>query len=162
MLSLQTPRRTFQRDNHRPPLSLIMINPNLKVQFRDLTPSLAVIARMQSELRKLSRHHGNIRNCRATISTPDHHHQHGRHFQLRLEMDLDGAVIVVDHEPSARRALASAKSGRASKSVELDADHKDAYVAIRDAFLIAHRRLDEHVRKNLTRARRGKKIGGAI
>lgn len=77
-------------------------------------------------------------------------------------MDLDGAVMVVDHEPSTRRALASAKSGRASKSVELDADHKDAYVAIRDAFLIAHRRLDEHVRKNLTRARRGKKIGGTI
>jgi hypothetical protein len=130
-----------------------MINPNLKIQFRDLMPSPAIGVRIEHEFEKLLRHHGNIQGLRAMISAPDHHHRHGRHFQLRLEIDLNGTVIEVGHEPSTRQALTKARSRRAAKSVEIEPDHKDAYVVIRDAFAIAQRRLDEHVRRDLTRSR---------
>jgi hypothetical protein len=33
------------------------------------------------------------------------------------------------------------------KSTEVDSPHKDAYIALHDAFDIAHRRLEDHVRR---------------
>lgn len=130
------------------------MNPILQVQFRDLTPSPAITTRIEQEFRKLLRHHGSVQRFRATISAPDHHHQHGRHFRLRLEVELPGLTVVTDHKPPARRPVAETEAGRRAKSTELEADHKDAYVAIRDTFAVAHRRLDEHVRKTRTQRHR--------
>ncbi len=123
------------------------MNPNLHIQFRDIAPSPALTERVRKEFQKLSGHHENIVSCRATIGMPHSHHQHGKHFQVHLEIAIPRNKVIVDHNPPARQAVLRDDKPRAVKGDEIDVTHKDAYVAIRDVFEAAQRRLDELVRR---------------
>jgi hypothetical protein len=66
---------------------------------------------------------------------------------VQLDLRLPGAEIVVKHEPNERQLLAESAAASVHKSTEVDSTHKDAYIALHDAFDIAHRRLEDHVRR---------------
>lgn len=108
--------------------------PPAQVTYRHLPPSPAITARILSEVAKLAHHRKDLTSCSVTVETPDRHHQHGRHFRIAIELILPGGVILVDHQPSARRALLQRANRAPGKQAEVDATHRDAYVTIRDAF----------------------------
>jgi len=103
----------------------------LKIAFEGgLTATDALRARIEHEAGKLERFSDRITACRvAVIGRSGHQHQ-GDLFQIRIQIVMPGrADIMIDRNPSADHA------------------HEDPYVAIRDAFNAARRRLQDHERR---------------
>lgn len=92
------------------------------------SPSLQ--ARIEREAAKLERFSDRITACHVAVVGRSGNRRHGDLFKVRLRLTVPGRVdIVVDRNPDADHA------------------HEDPYVAIRDAFNAARRRLQDHVRR---------------
>lgn len=100
----------------------------LEVTFRNVEPSPAMKASVRRRVSQLEHFYGRLTGCHVTISAP-HKHQHtGVQYSVHIRLLAPGKVIVVSHEhhPAAR---------------------EDAYVALRDAFAAARRRLEDYARR---------------
>jgi ribosome-associated translation inhibitor RaiA len=120
---------------------------NLPVQttFRNMDHSEAVVARLQTEADKLSKYFDRITSCRVVVEAPHHHHRRGDTFHIRIELGVPGKELVVGHEPTLRAALKHEDEARWRKHLEINAPHKDVYVAIRDAFMAMRRQVQDYV-----------------
>lgn len=100
----------------------------LQVTFHGTDPSPAVEERIRERANKLERLSSHIIGCRVVVEAPHRHHQHGQIFHVRIDITIPQHEIVVSREPAQNHA------------------HADVYVAIRDAFDAAERRLEDYVR----------------
>lgn len=100
----------------------------LEIVFRNMERSDAVEARVREKALRLERFFDNITRCRVVVEAPHRHHRHGKRYQIGIEIGVPGKRLMVDHAGPA------------------DPSHEDVYVAIRDAFSAATRRLEDHVR----------------
>lgn len=119
----------------------------IQISFRNMESSPAVEERIREEAEKLLEFYENIIGCRVMAELPHRHHTRGKRFHIRIDLTVPGGEIVVNHEPSLRHALQQTDDEDLSKGLELDAPHKDAFVAIRDAFKTARRQLQDYARK---------------
>ncbi len=104
-----------------------MKNP-VQISFRGLPASPAVEAVVREKAQKLERFCDDIMSCRIMIDSPHRHHRKGKHYHVRIDLTVPGREIVVNRDPPE------------------DPTHEDLYVAIRDAFDSARRRLQDYVR----------------
>jgi ribosome-associated translation inhibitor RaiA len=95
----------------------------IKIRFQGTERSEAVEGRVRERVERLERLCDRVTNCRVVIETPHRHQHKGRIFEVRIQLDVPGREIVVDRD------------GRN------DPAHEDVYVALRDAFDAAERRL---------------------
>lgn len=101
-----------------------------QITFEGIGPSDSVRARVEKEIERLERFFGRITACRVVISKPQKRHHHGDLYGVSIHLTLPGGKeIVVNRNPAKDHA------------------HEDAYVAIRDAFSAARRRLQDETRK---------------
>lgn len=103
----------------------------LQVTFEGgLESSDALRARIEREAARLERFHDRITSCRVAVIGRSHRRRHGDLYAVRLQITSPGAAdVVIDRNPPA------------------DHSHEDAFVAVRDAFSAARRRLqDRHAR----------------
>lgn len=92
----------------------------LKITMRHIPQSDALEMRIRRKVEKLDQFHPNVTGCTVAIEEQRRHHQQGRWFNVRI------AVRVPDHE------------------IVVNRDHdEDPYVALRDAFDVASRRLED-------------------
>jgi ribosomal subunit interface protein len=95
----------------------------LKITLRNLpqTPALEELIRRKAE--KLDAFRPGITSCVVTVEAPHRHQRQGREFTVRIDLHVPGRDIVItrDHD-------------------------EDVYVALREAFDIAVRQIDEHAR----------------
>ena len=96
----------------------------LQVTWRGLARSEAIEAVLRDAANKLQQFHQRIVSCRVVVEQSDRHKRHGRQFAVRLDVRVPGAEIAINHEHD-----------------------KDVYVALRDAFADARRKLDEQQEK---------------
>lgn len=82
------------------------------------------------------------------------------HF-VRIELGVPGTELVVSHEPSPHAALSHDDKAALKKHVELRPEHKDVYVAIRDAFSSARRQLQDYVKRLRGEGRRMPRVVSA-
>jgi cold shock CspA family protein/ribosome-associated translation inhibitor RaiA len=94
-----------------------------------MEPSGAIEERIRKEAAKLERYSDRITGCRVVVEEPQRRHHHGNLFHIRIDLTLPGGELLVKRSPAEHHA------------------HEDAYVAIRDAFMAARRRLQDHVRR---------------
>lgn len=95
-----------------------------------LDASEALKARIEREVLKLERFHDRIISCRVAVIGRSGRRRHGDLYQVRLQLTLPGdGEIVIDRNPGPDHA------------------HEDAYVAVRDAFNAARRRLQDRQRR---------------
>ena len=104
----------------------------------------AVTARIHEEVSKLGEFFPRITSCRVIVEAPHRHQQSGELFHLRIDLAVPGREIVVSHEPSQRAALRRDDDAALAKHTEIHPEHKDIYVAIRDAFGSARRQLQDY------------------
>jgi ribosome-associated translation inhibitor RaiA len=113
----------------------------LQITWRDMAPSTAVGTKIREEATKLEEFYGRITSCRVTVAIP-HRYQSGEYqFHIRIDLTVPGSEIVVSHEPTLHSSLRRTESEEHAKGQEFSAPHKDVYVAIRDAFKVARRKL---------------------
>ena len=77
----------------------------------------------------LERIYDRITGCHVVIAQPHRHHRDGRLYAVRIDLFVPGAEIVVN------------------KDHHHDHAHEDVMVALRDAFLVARRLLEDHIHR---------------
>lgn len=102
-----------------------MITP-LQITFHNIPPSESVEAKIRSLAEKLDRFHNKITSCRVVVDLPHQSQNHGQLYEVRIYMTVPTGEIVVKRNPPQRQS------------------HEDIYVAIRDAFDVAKRKLQDH------------------
>jgi len=103
----------------------------LQITLRDIGNSDAVETAIREKVAKLEQLHNDIISCRVTVEVAGRHKHQGREFSLGIDLKVPGGEIAITH------------------------DHdEDIYVALRDAFAAARRKLDEHSRQRRGEGRR--------
>lgn len=89
------------------------------VVFRDFPNSPALAEKIHKKLDKLARYSDTITHTRVVVDSPHNHKHKGKRFRASVEFNVKGRPVMVTH------------------------DDTDAYVALRDAFKAAERKLIE-------------------
>lgn len=95
----------------------------LQITAPDFPLSAAVEAEIREKAANLDLYYDRILRCRVVVEAPVGHHRHGGPYNVRLDLTVPGAELVVNRQ-----------------------DAEDLPVAIRDAFDAMRRRLEDYVR----------------
>jgi len=96
----------------------------IQITFRGMAASAALEASIREKASKLGQFHQHVMSCRVVIETAARHKQQGKEFVARLDIKVAGAEIAINHEHS-----------------------EDPFVAVRDAFDAARRKLEDQARR---------------
>ncbi len=100
----------------------------LQITFRDIDASEAVERKVRERASELEQFFDRIIACHVVIERPKRR-RHGDQYRVGVALTVPGKRIVVRRSPAEHQA------------------HEDVYVAVRDAFDAARRRLEDHVRR---------------
>lgn len=101
----------------------------LQISFHNVDHSPQLEARVREAVAKLEHFYDRIIGCRVAIELPHRHHHQGALYRVRIHLTLPDGDIEVTRSPDEDHA------------------HEDPYVAIRDAFKAARRRLEDYARR---------------
>lgn len=120
----------------------------IQITFRNIKHSEAVDTYIREEAEKLDELYDQIISSRVVVEMPHHHHERGNPFHIRINIEVPGSSIVVNHQPSLHGHGVDTKEEQRAKVLELEGRQKDVYVAISDAFKVARRQLQDYVRRH--------------
>jgi cold shock CspA family protein/ribosome-associated translation inhibitor RaiA len=100
-----------------------------QVSFDDLPVDDAVRDAALDHIAQLETFSDRITGCHVVVAQPHRHHREGRLYSVRVDLVVPGGEIVVNRDH------------------HLDHAHEDVFVALRDAFDAARRRLEDHTRR---------------
>jgi ribosome-associated translation inhibitor RaiA len=101
----------------------------LQITFRHMDPSAALEARIRKLAARLDRFSAHIMRCRVIVEPPPSHSHQGALHEIHIDITLPDEEIAIRHAHPADHA------------------HEDPYVALRDAFQAARRRLEDYERR---------------
>lgn len=104
------------------------MNVSPEIVFDNMEASEAVTARVREKFAKLEKLFGRMTHARCVIEAPHRHHHKGNIYGVKVVIGMPGMDDLVINQ-----------------SGERDHSHEDIYVAVRDAFDAARRRLQETV-----------------
>jgi cold shock CspA family protein len=119
----------------------------VQISFRNLKPSEAIEARVREEVSKLETFYAGIVGCRVVVELPHKHHRKGDAFHVRIDLTVPGAELVIRKQSGLETGRRQVAAEKLSKSAEAHAEYKDVFVAIRDAFKEARRKLQDFARR---------------
>ncbi len=102
----------------------------LELAFHNLDSSPAIEQRVRERVDRLERFFNDITSCRVSLEAPHKSQFNTQHYEVHIDISVPGHEIVVSSDPRP----------------EVN-DHSDVYVAIRDAFETAERRLKTYAGK---------------
>lgn len=102
---------------------------DLHISFRGMEPSPALETQVRRGVEELEQFSDRIVSCRVVLEAGDRHHRQGRIYHVLVDLTVPGGKVVANRESGFNRA------------------HEDLHVAIRDAFDVARRRLQDHMRR---------------
>ncbi|SPH17686.1 Cold shock-like protein CspC [Defluviimonas aquaemixtae] len=100
-----------------------------QIIFHGMDASPAVTSEIRGKIGKLEQVFQRITSCRVIVEKRTARGHKGHLYQVAVEAEVPGGVIVVNKKPGDLAA------------------HEDLHVAIRDSFNAARRQLDDYVRK---------------
>ena len=109
---------------------------SLQISFRGMEPSPAVEARIRERAARLDRLYDRITSCHVVVQAPHQHHHRGKLYEVRIQLRVPRTELLINREGVRDHA------------------HEDVYVAIRDAFEAAERRLEDHAQQLSSHAAR--------
>lgn len=115
----------------------------LQIVFRHVEQSALVTDYVRQRAEALENYGPELIRCKVIIEAPHRHHREGRIFHVRIDMTTPGAEIVVGRDPSLKHS------------------HEDVFVAIRDAFDAARRRMEDHIRRRRGLVKHHEPVPGA-
>ena len=117
------------------------------ITFRGIDPSAALEAEIRTRIGKLETYYRPIMGCRVLVELAERHHETGNRYHVRIDVTVPGEEIVVAHEASLHATAQDVDAEKATKEAEPDPERKHARVAVREAFDIARRRLQDYGRR---------------
>ena len=119
----------------------------VQITFRNMQTSPSLEDHVRTRVAWLERFHPDLISCHVLLEVPHRHHAHGQHVHVRIEMSLPGESAVVNHDPTLHGHARDVQKKAHHKDTDVDAAHKLAPVAIRDAFATARRQLEASARR---------------
>lgn len=98
----------------------------LTITVRDIENTQAIDSKIRDKAEKLSQFFDRIIRCRVVVESPQKNKHQGKEFQVNIEVDVPGKVLMVNNH-----------SHR----------NEDLYVAIRDSFNAMKRQLEDYAQK---------------
>ena len=95
----------------------------LQITYHGMSRSDALDTRIRDKAAKLEEFYPRITSCRIVVEERDRHHHKGRQFTVSIDLRVPGREVFVGRD-----------------------HHEDVYVAVRDAFDAAARRLEDVAR----------------
>jgi cold shock CspA family protein/ribosome-associated translation inhibitor RaiA len=117
------------------------------ITFRGMAPSEALETDIRDRIAKLEKYYASITACRVLIEFAARHHERGNRYHVRVDLTVPGDEIVVTHETSLHSTAKDIASEKGTKGTELNPERKHAYVAVREAFDVARRQLQDYARR---------------
>ncbi|MFK4750836.1 MULTISPECIES: HPF/RaiA family ribosome-associated protein [Oceanospirillaceae] len=108
----------------------------LAISFRDIEHSDGIETSIREKATKLTSTFDDITGIRAVVAMPHNHSYKGRLAHVSLEVGLPGETVAITHDNHD------------------NSDHEDMYVAVRDAFEKAQRKIRKIHEKRVDRNRR--------
>jgi len=99
------------------------MKPALHITFHGAERSEALETRIREKVEQLLSGRHDITSCRVSVEGPPRHRAHGGTWAIHIELHRPGQPLIVSREPGH------------------DPAHEDPFVAVRDAFETARRRL---------------------
>jgi ribosomal subunit interface protein len=96
----------------------------LQITFRNMSHSDAIEAKINEKAAKLDRYYDRIMSCRVVVEESQRRQHQGKLFSVHIDITAPGKELAVTRE-----------------------ENEDPYVAVRDAFDTAVRRIEEHARR---------------
>jgi len=94
----------------------------LQITFRNLPHSDAIATRIEQQFNKLCHYYDRILRCQVIVEVPHQHHYEKNPYHIRINLSLPGEKLVINRDKPENY-------------------HDNAYIAIRDAFNAAQRKL---------------------
>lgn len=101
----------------------------LQITFHGIDPSPALEARARELANRLEKFSQQIMHCHVIIEAPHRHKHQGELYNVRIDITVPDREIAIRHTRPADHA------------------HEDPYVALRDAFKAARRKLQDYERQ---------------
>ncbi|MFN0305643.1 MAG: HPF/RaiA family ribosome-associated protein [Burkholderiales bacterium] len=95
----------------------------VQITFRHMAPSEAIEGAIREKATKLEKVHPHVMSCRVVVESIAAHKLQGKLYSLHIDLKVPGHEIAITRDRD-----------------------EDIYVALRDAFDAAKRKLEEHVR----------------
>lgn len=96
----------------------------VQITYRGMPSSAAIEDAVRDRVAKLEQFHSRIMSCRVVIEQPGKHKRQGKEFVVHVDLKVPGGEIAVNRD-----------------------HHEDVYVALRDAFDAARRKLEDTARE---------------
>jgi cold shock CspA family protein len=117
------------------------------ITFRGIEPSADLEADIRARIARLETYCGSITGCRVLVELAERHHEAGNRYHVRIDLTVPGGEVVVGHDASLHAAAQDIAIEKTRKADEPDPQRKHARVAIREAFDVARRRLQDYGRR---------------
>ena len=117
------------------------------ITLRGIAPSAAFEAEILRRIHKLETYCRSIMGCRVLVEPAQRHHEAGNRYHVRIDLTVPGEEIVVAHEPTLHATAQDVDAEKVTRESETDPERKHAYVAVREAFDIARRQLQDYTRR---------------
>jgi len=111
----------------------------VQIVFRNCPQSSSIVSLVEKKAKQLERYFPRIMGCRVVIEVPHQHQHQGNLYRVFVDLTLPGNEIVVGRNRMLHEA------------------HQDVFVAIRDSFKAARRRVQDLVRKRRDQSKRVQK-----
>ena len=117
------------------------------ITFRDVRRTKRLETDILTRLHGLERFYSRITGAQVLIEPAQRRHDAGNRYHVRIELTVPGAEVVVSHEGGLHAATQDVHARRLVKAAESDPQRKHVRVAIREAFDVARRRLQDYSRR---------------
>jgi ribosomal subunit interface protein len=101
----------------------------VEITFHRMQPSAAIESRIREKAAKLERFYDRIISCHVVVEAPHSHHHKGKLHHVAITIKVPQSQVVVNRERHDNHA------------------HEDLFVAIRDSFKAAQRKLEDFARQ---------------
>src|SRR5215471_7227027 len=125
----------------------------LQVKFRNMPRSQAIEDNIREKASKLESFYDRIMSCRVVVAAPHRHHRKGKAYEVRIDLTVPGDELVINRWPKRLKAAKSSLTEQLETELieshqrSKQRSHADMYVAIRDAFNAAGRKLQDYARR---------------
>lgn len=118
-----------------------------------MSPSPIIEAHIREKASKLDSFYNRILGCRVTVEAPHRHHRKGKRYNVRIDITVPDGELVINRaprpvvEPDLELKKTPTHERAENHGPSKRAAHGDLYVAIRDAFDAAKRKLQDFARR---------------
>jgi cold shock CspA family protein/ribosome-associated translation inhibitor RaiA len=117
------------------------------ITFRHLGGTDALETDIRKRLDQLERYCPSIMSARVVVEPAERHHRAGNRYHIRIDLTVPGEVIAIAHEASLRSTARALAASRTRKQDEPGLATRRLGVAVREAFEVGRRRLQDYVRR---------------